>query len=59
MACFGALKDFGLTDHQVDLNNKAMVEQYKRVYMQQIITWLEMKWHVVLKHRLKLNLNKC
>ncbi|BBD90800.1 teichoic acid glycerol-phosphate primase TarB [Staphylococcus caprae] len=28
----GALKDFGLTDHQVDLNNKAMVEQYKRVY---------------------------
>ena len=32
MACFGALKDFGLTDHQVDLNNKAMVEQYKRVY---------------------------
>ena len=23
MACFGALKDFGLTDHQVDLNNKS------------------------------------
>lgn len=28
----GALKDFGLTDHQVDLNNKAVVKQYKRVY---------------------------
>lgn len=28
----GALKDFGLTDHQVDVNNQAMVEQYKRVY---------------------------
>ncbi|AGZ26023.1 MULTISPECIES: teichoic acid glycerol-phosphate primase TarB [Staphylococcus] len=28
----GALKDFGLTDHQVDLNNQAMVNQYQRVY---------------------------
>lgn len=28
----GALKDFCLTDHQVDVNNQAMVEQYKRVY---------------------------
>lgn len=28
----GALKNFGLTDHQVDLNNKKMVQQYKRVY---------------------------
>ncbi|MGY3481639.1 MULTISPECIES: teichoic acid glycerol-phosphate primase TarB [Staphylococcus] len=28
----GALKNFGLTDHQVDLNNKKMVKQYKKVY---------------------------
>lgn len=28
----GALKNFGLTDHQVDLNNKKMVQQYKSVY---------------------------
>ena len=28
----GALKNFGLTDHQVDLKNKAMVRQYKKVY---------------------------
>ena len=28
----GALKDFGLTDHQVDLNNPSVVNQYKRVY---------------------------
>ncbi|GGG90060.1 CDP-glycerol glycerophosphotransferase family protein [Staphylococcus pragensis] len=28
----GALKNFGLTDHQVDLNNKKMVKQYQRVY---------------------------
>ncbi|MDQ7109727.1 CDP-glycerol--poly(glycerophosphate) glycerophosphotransferase [Staphylococcus cohnii] len=28
----GALKNFGLTDHQVDLNNKKMVNQYKNVY---------------------------
>src|SRR5699024_215339 len=29
---FGALKNFGPTDHQVDLNNKKMVNQYKNVY---------------------------
>ncbi|MCU5746915.1 CDP-glycerol glycerophosphotransferase family protein [Staphylococcus sp. SQ8-PEA] len=28
----GALKNFGFTDHQVDLKNKKMVEQYRRVY---------------------------
>ena len=28
----GALKNFGLTDHQVDLNNVTMVRQYQRVY---------------------------
>ncbi len=28
----GALKQFGLTDHQVDLSNPKMVAQYKRVY---------------------------
>lgn len=28
----GALKKFGLTDHQVDLSNPKMVAQYKRVY---------------------------
>ncbi|BGE83195.1 teichoic acid glycerol-phosphate primase TarB [Staphylococcus petrasii] len=28
----GALKNFGLTDHQVDLNNEKMVKQYQRVY---------------------------
>lgn len=28
----GALKNFGLTDHQVDLSNKAQVKQYQRVY---------------------------
>lgn len=28
----GALKKFGLTDHQVDLNNKKMVKQYQSVY---------------------------
>lgn len=28
----GALKNFGLTDHQVDLNNNKMVEQYRQVY---------------------------
>lgn len=28
----GALKNFGLTDHQVDLNNPKMVKQYQRVY---------------------------
>ncbi|MEB8210900.1 CDP-glycerol glycerophosphotransferase family protein [Staphylococcus succinus] len=28
----GALKNFGLTDHQVDLSNKHMVNQYRKVY---------------------------
>lgn len=28
----GALKNFGLTDHQVDLTNVTMVRQYQRVY---------------------------
>ncbi len=28
----GALKNFGLTDHQVDLTNNTMVKQYQRVY---------------------------
>src|SRR5699024_5312502 len=28
----GALKHFGLKDHQVDLTNKRMVNQYKNVY---------------------------
>ncbi|RIL71896.1 CDP-glycerol glycerophosphotransferase family protein [Staphylococcus devriesei] len=28
----GALKNFGLTDHQVDLSNPKMVKQYQRVY---------------------------
>ncbi|HLR20240.1 MAG TPA: teichoic acid glycerol-phosphate primase TarB [Staphylococcus sp.] len=28
----GALKNFGLKDHQVDLTNKRMVNQYKNVY---------------------------
>ncbi|MCG7339818.1 CDP-glycerol glycerophosphotransferase family protein [Staphylococcus sp. ACRSN] len=28
----GALKNFGLTDHQVDLNNKKIVAQYQQVY---------------------------
>ncbi|MEQ6046431.1 teichoic acid glycerol-phosphate primase TarB [Staphylococcus saccharolyticus] len=28
----GALKNFGLTDHQVDLNNQSMVSQYRKVY---------------------------
>ncbi|MCY1603112.1 teichoic acid glycerol-phosphate primase TarB [Staphylococcus pettenkoferi] len=28
----GALKNFGFTDHQVDLQNTKMVEQYKQVY---------------------------
>lgn len=28
----GALKNFGLTDHQVDLSNSKIVGQYKRVY---------------------------
>jgi CDP-glycerol glycerophosphotransferase (TagB/SpsB family) len=28
----GALKNFGLTDHQVDLSNATQVEQYRRVY---------------------------
>ncbi|NWK84860.1 CDP-glycerol glycerophosphotransferase family protein [Staphylococcus sp. GSSP0090] len=28
----GALKHFGLTDHQVDLSNAKMVNQYKKVY---------------------------
>ncbi|MEJ7376259.1 CDP-glycerol glycerophosphotransferase family protein, partial [Staphylococcus caprae] len=28
----GALKQFGLTDHQVDLSNAKMVSQYRKVY---------------------------
>ncbi|HEJ8644533.1 CDP-glycerol glycerophosphotransferase family protein [Staphylococcus aureus] len=28
----GALKNFGLTDHQVDVSDKAMVQQYRKVY---------------------------
>ncbi|HAR2853384.1 teichoic acid glycerol-phosphate primase TarB [Staphylococcus argenteus] len=28
----GALKNFGLTDNQVDLSNKAMIQQYRQVY---------------------------
>ncbi len=27
----GALKNFGLTDHQVDVSDKAMVQQYRKV----------------------------
>ena len=39
MASAGALKNFGLTDHQVDLKNKAMVRQYKKFMMLPIIIW--------------------
>lgn len=32
LACCRSFKNFGLTDHQVDLNNNKMVEQYRQVY---------------------------
>ena len=32
MACIWRTENFGLTDHQVDLNNVTMVRQYQRVY---------------------------
>ena len=32
MACLRCFENFGLTDHQVDLNNKRMIQQYQSVY---------------------------
>ena len=49
----GALKLFGLQDHQVDTANTQMVTQYKKFTMRQIIILLvEKKWGSALKVRL-------
>ena len=57
----GALKNFGLTDHQVDLNNVTMVRQYQRVYQATDFILLVVKrWGHVLKSHLKLlKINYC